>query len=369
MSSVSKGSLSKRTLDILNRASEIKSEIDFCGEDGDLPKEMHHFMGWLGDYLRSELQREAWEDPYVQDLEGSVVLYLKSSTWRRGLPTDEYVALGFWWPNLFEESPCVQLYLPAEEVFPQRNELLNRLRPKLKRNGFTDYYEHQGDPDPSCPIWKRIRLEEFHREKLGFDLDSFVAAILDGFRGLMEIEPLIDNVFGSLPENPVSPPSERHLKTISFLDTEYEGSGAARRMTELAIVNAAYDVEGDAVVGVLEEYCMKADQPLNKTKARAVLERADLIIAHNALVADKPLLARYLPGTEKMNWLCSFRGIAWKELLGIQSESLETLMGKAGLRYEQDHDAHADACDLKRLLAHKHNGRTFLGRLLDSDSA
>ena len=80
----------------------------------------------------------------------------------------------------------MQLYLPAEEVFEQRNGLLNRVRPKLKRSGFTDHYE--GDPHPSCPIWKNIRLEEFHGES-GFDLDQFVAAILDGFRGLIEFEP------------------------------------------------------------------------------------------------------------------------------------------------------------------------------------
>jgi hypothetical protein len=37
---MAKGNLSKRALDILNRASEVKSAIDFCGEDGGLPKEM-----------------------------------------------------------------------------------------------------------------------------------------------------------------------------------------------------------------------------------------------------------------------------------------------------------------------------------------
>lgn len=66
-----------------------------------------------------------------------------------------------------------------------------------------------------------------------------------------------------------------------------------------------------------------------------------------------------------MKWLCSFRGIEWKQLLGVQSESLETLMGKAGLRFTEDHKAGADARDLNRLLALKHKGRTYLGRLLD----
>jgi hypothetical protein len=43
----------------------------------------------------------------------------------------------------------------------------------------------------------------------------------------------------------------------------------------------------------------------------------------------------FAPRNARMNRLCSYRGIEWKHLLGIQSESLETLMGKAGLRYER----------------------------------
>ena len=139
-------------------------------------------------------------------------------------------------------------------------------------------------------------------------------------------------------------------------------------MTELAIENVAYDADGDAIVGILEQYCMSAGQTLNETKARAALERADFIVAHNAS-ADRPLVAQNLPGTEKMRWLCSFRGIEWKQLLGVTSESLETLMGKAGLRFTEDHKAGADARDLKRLLSLKHNGRTYLSRLLPSIEA
>jgi hypothetical protein len=358
---MAKGNLSKRALDTLNRAGEVKSLVDFCGEDGGLPKEMRQFMGWLGDHLRSELQREAWEEPDVDMDEDGVSLDLYSPTWQ--LPEDDYVAFKFYCPNLFKEPPSVLLYLPAEEVFQQRNELLKQVQPRLRRSGFTDYYE-QGDPDPSCPIWKYIRLEEFSREP-GFDLDSFVGAIVAAFRQLMEIEPLVENAFGTRLATQPSIPSERALKTIAFLDTEWEGMGTARKMTELAILNAAYDADADAVVGILEEYCMNAGQRLDETKARAALARADFLVAHNAS-ADRPLLAQNLPGTEKMKWLCSFRGIAWKQLLGVQSESLETLMGKVGLRFTEDHQAGADARDLKRLLALKHKGRTYLGRLLDS---
>ena len=95
-----------------------------------------------------------------------------------------------------------------------------------------------------------------------------------------------------------------------------------------------------------------------------MLDRADFIVAHNAFSADKPLLDLHLPEAGNLKWLCSFRGIEWKDLLGVQSKSLETLMGKTGLRYTQDHNARADAHDLKRVLALKHNGHTYLRRLL-----
>ena len=228
-------------------------------------------------------------------------------------------------------------------------------------SGFTDD-DPSGNRNPAWPIWKNIRLEDFHKES-GFDLASLVAAIVDGFRRLMDIEPLIEAAFQSPPEK-LPAPSERGLKIIAILDTESDGAGTAKRMTELAIVNVAYDADEDAVVGVLEEYCMNAGQALDETKARGTLESADFLVAHNALAADKPLLARRLQGTENMKWLCSWHGIEWKQLLGVHSENLETLLGAVGLTYTQHHTAREDARDLKRLLALKHDGRTFLSRLL-----
>ncbi len=355
--------LSRRALDVLNRAAEIKSENDFCGEDGGLSKEMRGFAEWLGDCLREELQRETWAEPCVDAYEGGIVLYLHSDGWQ--LPDDEYVAFSFWIPNLLEDdSPCVQLYIPTEDTFLQRNELLQSVRPKLKRKGFTDYYE-PGDPDPSFPLWKSIRLEEFQKE-YGFDLKSFTAAIVAGFRELLEIEPLIDIAFQSITKRGLPGPSNRGLETIAILDTEYDGQGAASRLTQLAIINVAYDTDGDAVVGILDEYCMSGGESLDEVKARAVLDRAEFVVAHNAFGADRPMLVRYLPGSEKKNWLCSLQGIDWKGLLDVQNVSLETLLRKVGLRLEQDHDARPDARDLKNLLALKHHGRTYLGRLLDT---
>lgn len=358
--------LSKTTLDMLNRTSEVKFIVDFCGEDGGMVSELRQFMGWLGEHLRSELSVEAWEDP-ESDADGDYVsLSLLPKRWR--LTGDECVAFVFCWPIRFwEESPSVGIYLPAEEVFPPRNALLSQLRAKLRLAGFTDHWG-QGVPDPSVAVWKTVSFDKFQRDSR-FELSSFVAEVVDGFRRLSDVEPMIDSAIQSLPLPRVTDVTEHPLKTIAFLDTESEGLGAARKMTQLAIVNVAYDPEGDVVVGVLDEYFKNSGQKLDVARSRALLQRAEHIVAHNAFSADKPLLASELPETEKMRWLCSCRGIPWKQLLDVQSESLETLMGRTGLRYQQDHTAQADANDLKRLLALKHKGRTYLGRLLDNTRA
>ena len=313
----------------------------------------------LGDFLRLELQRPEWEAPVVES-----TLYLFPRSWRVKEIADEYVALSFYWSNESNgESPCVQLYLPSEEHFPQRNQLLNKIRPQLKRAGFTDHYEGEEDPEFSCPLWKYIRLE--FNEQDGFDRPAIHSAILRAFQELMAVEKSIEEVFQSMPAPP--PPCEHDLRTIAVLDTEWKGSEQARKMTQLTIVNVAYDPVIDEIVGIIERYDMLRGNKLNEATARALLKRAERIVAHNSS-NDQSLLDRELPGTEKSKWLCSFRGIAWKQLLGVKSESQETLMGKTGLRYEQDHHARADVHDLIQLLAQRYDGgRTYLGRLLDGE--
>lgn len=163
--------LGRRALDLMNRASEMKVEIDFCAEGGGLQREMYHFAEWLGDHFRSELQRESWEEPEVERDAAGVTLYLYSPLW--AVSDGDHVAFSFCWSKLLAEPPCVQLYLPAQNVFEQRNALLKRVRPKLKKSGFTDHFD--GDPDPSCPIWRYIPLEEFHGLS-GFAIDAFIEA-------------------------------------------------------------------------------------------------------------------------------------------------------------------------------------------------
>jgi hypothetical protein len=72
------------------------------------------------------------------------------------------------------------------ERFPQRNQLLDQIRPQLKRSGSTDHYEGEDDPDPSVPLWRSIRLEfDGHA---GSDLQAILQKILSGFQELMAAE-------------------------------------------------------------------------------------------------------------------------------------------------------------------------------------
>jgi hypothetical protein len=321
-------------------------------------------LKWLGEYLKSELKRPGWEtcvESFAETGEGAA-LYLFPTSWRMR-EINDYVAFSFYWSNdTVGDPPCVQLYVPALEVFSQRDQLLESLEGPLREAGFGNDYG-DGDPDPACPWWRNIPLD-IH-PKTGVDLSAVLTAIRRGFQDLMKMEQLIGKAVHSQP--PAPPPCQRPLTTVAILDTEWTGEAPERKLTELAILNAVYDRQGDEVVGYLGEYIMRRGEKLNKPRALALLEKADRIVAHNAS-GDRSLVERELPGIPKIKWLDSLYGIDWKGLMGVKSASQQTLMGKAGLRYEQDHHADADARDLKLLLARKHQGgRTYLGRLLESD--
>jgi DNA polymerase-3 subunit epsilon len=250
-------------------------------------------------------------------------------------------------------------------LFQGRDLLLKQVRLLLIDKGFGDYCLY---PDPYYPIWKYFDLGSSQGPS-GFDAEVFIGAAVESFRGLLcSVDP-IDQVLKSLPGKTALPPAaQRSLKSVAFLDTETSGTGRSAKVAELAIVCAAYDEIGDQIVGVLEEYSFKAPDTLNEGKVRSLLERTSAIVAHHAEF-DRSVLERTLPGVDKLPWLCSWRGIEWKKLAGVQSESLETLLGAEGLCYEQEHTALADARDLLRLLAVQRDGKTYLARLLSSTTS
>jgi hypothetical protein len=318
-------------------------------------------LAWLGDRLKFELKRQEWES-YVQSFPDDEAcggtLYLFPSSWRMPA-TDDYVAFSFYWSNdSAGDPPCVQLYLPAEETFPQRNDLLDRISPQLRRAGFSGDYGDE-DPDPSCPLWRNIQLE------FGVDLPAILlAAVRKGFEDLIGVEKLIEEAVRSAP---LAPPAwQRELKTLAFLDTEWTGQAPHRKMTELAFVIGIYDpVKDDLVYSPTEYSWLAKSGKLDKAKALALLNRAEKIIAHN-FNGDRSLVEKELPGIDPTRWICSFRGVDWKNLIGVRSASQETIMGRLGTNYTQEHKALADVYDLIRVLTQKHQGgRTYLARLLE----
>jgi DNA polymerase III epsilon subunit-like protein len=353
---------SARALDVLKRSQEIQKDLEFCSKDGELTQQIRRFVRSLEGPLRSQLKLEQWT--CTEEREGSSFIWLNlfPETWR--LHGDEFVAFGVSWCNPFEEEaedPYVFVRTPTLDAFPGRNNLLKKLRPALVERGFED----SPDAEPYWPIWKHVSLEAF-RSSSSFDVDALVLALVETFGRLLPGVPIIDGFFQSLPAAkrvPQIPQPERHLKLVAFLDTETAGTPPNAKMTELAIILAAYDEIGDQIVGVVEECSLKKPKPVDQSKVQALLERAEVTVAHNCAF-DRAVLQREMPGAEKHRWLCSYRDIDWKALNGVAAENLQALLHAEGLRSGQDHHALDDARDLLRLLAVQRNGQTYLARLL-----
>lgn len=200
-------------------------------------------------------------------------------------------------------------------------------------------FEDSPDAEPYWPLWKHIGLDAF-RSSSGFDVDAFVVTLVETFGRLLPCAPLIDGFFQSLPAKrvPQVPQPQRRLKLVAFLDTETAGTPPNAKMTELAIILAAYDPTGDQIVGVVEEYSLKKPKALDQPRVQALLDRAEVIVAHNSAF-DRAVLQREMPGSEKCRWLCSYRDIDWKALNGVAAENLQALLQAEGLRSGQDHHA------------------------------
>ncbi len=352
---------SARALDVLKRSQEIQKDLEFCSKDGELTQQIRRFVRSLEGFLRSQLKLEQWI--CKEEREGSFIwLNLFPESWRPH--DDEFVAFGVSWCNPFEEEaedPYVFVRMPTLDAFPGRNNLLKQLRPTLITRGFED----SADAEPYWPIWKHIGLDGL-RSSSGVDVDALAVALVETFGHLVPCVPIIDGFFQSLPAAkrlPPIPQPERRLKLVAFLDTETAGTPPNAKMTELAIILAAYDEMGDQIVGVVEEYSLKKPKALDQPRVQALFDRAEVTVAHNCAF-DRAVLQHEMPGVEKCRWLCSYRDIDWKALNGVTAENLQALLQAEGLRSGQDHHALDDARDLLRLLAVQRDGQTYLRRLL-----
>ena len=167
------------------------------------------------------------------------------------------------------------------------------------------------------------------------------------------------------------PGSGGPTKRILILDTETTGlDWRAENIIELAMLSVDVDLHTGQPVGVVEVYEDFEDpgrpippeivkltgitdhdvkgQKLNEVKINAMVERADLIVAHNAGF-DRPFVEKRLEVFEHKAWACSFAGINWKAQ-GLGSAKLEFLCSELGWFYDA-HRAQVDCHALLRVLS------------------
>jgi len=180
--------------------------------------------------------------------------------------------------------------------------------------------------------------------------------------------------------------ADANLRKAVFLDVETTGLRADRdEVIQLAMLPFQFDDKG-RVVGVLDGFNAFSEpsrpipplitritgitdddvrgKSIDPGEVAAVLDGAELVIAHNAGF-DRPFVERLLPDLfEGMPWACSASEVGWRRA-GFEGAKLEYLTMMAGSFYDK-HRADADCEAGVYLLAQQLNGtdETALAELL-----
>ncbi len=172
------------------------------------------------------------------------------------------------------------------------------------------------------------------------------------------------------------------------IDTEATGLDTERdKIIELGFVAFEYDAGSGLIYKILHTYDafedpkeplsdivkqitgisdeMLKDQRLDDEGAKIWLEKADLIIAHNAAF-DRQMLERRLPVVSTANWACTFNDIAWMDE-DISSLKLDYIAYKLGFFFD-GHRAVNDAQATLHILtrAMPNSGKLTMAALLAS---
>jgi DNA polymerase III subunit epsilon len=180
------------------------------------------------------------------------------------------------------------------------------------------------------------------------------------YRVLRRLVPVLDH-------GPAPASHPAGVQRVLVLDTETTGlSHASDRIIELAMLLVQVDVatgqpfgpvvtfEGfedpgmpipevaKQVTGIGDD--MVRGQRLDDAQVQALIDQADLVVAHNAGF-DRPFVEARFPGFADKPWACSFADIDWKAL-GAESAKLSALAQDQGWFY----DAHRALVDCQALL-------------------
>lgn len=185
------------------------------------------------------------------------------------------------------------------------------------------------------------------------------------YRVLRRLVPVLD--YGPPPVPAGTDAAVPAALRVLILDTETTGlSHESDRIIELAMLLVSVDAttgrpfgpvetfEGfedpgmpipevaKQVTGITDE--MVRGQRLDEARVQALIERADLVVAHNAGF-DRPFVEARFPGFAHKPWACSFADIDWKAQ-GAESAKLGALAQDRGWFY----DAHRALVDCHALL-------------------
>ena len=155
----------------------------------------------------------------------------------------------------------------------------------------------------------------------------------------------------SYSQAPAGPSSA--LRRGVYLDVETTGLESSDKIIELALVSFEFDDEGNIyrVLAELDEFEDPGQsipeeiteltgitrdhvrgKRISEDRVAAIVEPADLIIAHNASF-DRPYVEARLPIFEAKKWACSVSDIAWRRH-GFSGRNLEYLAMKRGFVFE-----------------------------------
>jgi DNA polymerase-3 subunit epsilon len=172
---------------------------------------------------------------------------------------------------------------------------------------------------------------------------------------------------------------------VIVLDTETTGlDSKSESIIELAMLSVLVDVATGVPVGPVSIYesfedpgkpipaqiteitgiddAMVRGLRIDDAAVTALVEQADLVVAHNAGF-DRPFVEARFPVFAAKAWGCSFQGIDWKKE-GSGSAKLEFLASERGWFYDA-HRAQVDCHALLQVLASPlSDGQTGLSRLL-----
>jgi len=148
------------------------------------------------------------------------------------------------------------------------------------------------------------------------------------------------------------------LPVAGFIDVETTGLNPARdEVVEFAIALFAFRPDSGEIMGIVGKYAGLRDpgrpipkdasaihgirdadvrgKRLDERRIRALLERAEFFVAHNASF-DRPFVERLFPEAGAKPWYCSMNGVPWKEL-GFASRGLQNLLRDHGIRPQRAH--------------------------------